>query len=109
MTLMFCSFDAKPLIVRVYGTAVTRHENDAEWDRLLALFPELPGPRNIFDLAVDLVQTSCGFGVPRMNVVEDRNTLTVGLERRGADGVRAYQQSTNRLSIDGLPTGLPLM
>ena len=109
MPLMFCSFDAKPLIVRVYGTAVTRHENDAEWDRLLALFPELPGPRNIFDLAVDLVQTSCGFGVPRMNVVEDRNTLTVGLERRGADGVRAYQQSTNRLSIDGLPTGLPLM
>jgi hypothetical protein len=109
MTLMFCSFDAKPLIVRVYGTATTLHEGDPRWDELAALFPELPGTRNIFDVSVDLVQTSCGFGVPRMELVEERDTMTVGLERRGSDGVRDYQQANNRLSIDGFPTGLPLM
>ena len=109
MTLMFCSFDAKPLILRVYGTATTWHEGDDVWDELAPLFPELPGARNIFDVSVDLVQTSCGFGVPLMELVEERDTMTVGLERRGPDGVRDYQQANNRLSIDGFPTGLPLM
>jgi hypothetical protein len=109
MTLMFCSFDAKPLIVRVYGSARAWHEADDEWDELARLFPELPGRRNIFDVSVDLVQTSCGFGVPRMDLVEERDTMTVGLERRGPEGVRDYQQANNRMSIDGFPTGLPLM
>jgi hypothetical protein len=109
MTLMFCSFGAKPLILRVYGTSTAVHEGDARWDELTPLFPELPGSRNIFDVSVDLVQTSCGFGVPQMELVEERDTMTVGLERRGPDGVRDYQQANNRISIDGFPTGLPLM
>ncbi|MGA8047933.1 MAG: pyridoxamine 5'-phosphate oxidase family protein [Dermatophilaceae bacterium] len=109
MTLMFCSFGPKPLILRVYGTATTRHEGDDQWDELAPLFPQLPGSRNIFDVSVDLVQTSCGFGVPQMELVEERDTMTVGLERRGPDGVREYQQANNRMSIDGFPTGLPLM
>ena len=39
MTIMFCSFDAKPLILRLYGTARAIHAGDAEWTDLLALFP----------------------------------------------------------------------
>ena len=107
MTIMFCSFDAKPLILRLYGTARAIHAGDAEWTDLLALFPPMQGSRNIFVLDVDLVQTSCGFGVPFMDFQADRETMAQWAAKKGADGVAAYQQEKNRVSLDGLPTGLP--
>jgi hypothetical protein len=107
MTVMFCSFDAKPLILRLYGTARAVHAGDAEWDDLLALFPPMQGARNIFVLDIDLVQTSCGFGVPLMEFQDDRTILAQWAAKKGDDGVRAYQQEKNRVSIDGFPTGLP--
>ncbi|MXY26754.1 pyridoxamine 5'-phosphate oxidase family protein, partial [Candidatus Poribacteria bacterium] len=64
MTIMFTAFEDDPLILRIYGTAKTIHKNDTEWQQLSPLLPSLPGARQIFDLNVDLVQTSCGFAVP---------------------------------------------
>ncbi len=64
ITVMFCAFEGKPLILRLYGTARAVHEGDADWDDLAGQFPPMRGARNVFDVAVDLVQTSCGFGVP---------------------------------------------
>ena len=107
MTIMFCSFDAKPLILRLYGTARAVHAGDAEWTELLALFPPMQGSRKIFVLDIDLVQTSCGFGVPFMDFQADRETMAQWAAKKGADGVAAYQQEKNRISLDGLPTGLP--
>lgn len=107
MTIMFCSFDAKPLILRLYGTARAIHAGDAEWTDLLALFPPMQGSRNIFVLDIDLVQTSCGFGVPFMDFQADRENMAQWAAKKGADGVAAYQQEKNRISLDGLPTGLP--
>ena len=60
MTLMFTAFEDNPLILRIYGTATAVHKDDPEWQRLFPLFTPLPGARQIFDLTVDLVQTSCG-------------------------------------------------
>ena len=107
MTIMFCSFDAKPLILRLYGTARALHAGDPEWDKLLPLFPPMQGARNIFDLNVDLVQTSCGFGVPLMEFQAERETMAQWAAKKGDEKIAAYQQENNRLSIDGLPTGLP--
>lgn len=109
MTIMFCSFDTKPLILRLYGTARAIHEGDDDWDELLALFPPMQGSRNIFDLDVDLVQTSCGFGVPLMDFQSERPTMAQWAAKKGDDGITAYQQEQNKLSIDGFPTGLPLV
>ena len=92
MTIMFCSFDAKPLILRLYGTARAVHAGDAEWTELLALIPPMQGSRNIFVLDIDLVQTSCGFGVPFMDFQADRETMAQWAAKKGADGVAAYQQ-----------------
>ncbi len=64
MTLMFCSFAAEPLILCVYGQALAVHAGDPEWQALTALFTPVTGARQIFDMKVDLVQTSCGWGVP---------------------------------------------
>ena len=52
------------MIVRLYGKAKVIHKNDPEWEDLYAVFSPIPGARQIFDLAVDLVQTSCGMSIP---------------------------------------------
>ncbi len=104
MTLMFCAFEGPPLILRLYGRARVIHLNDPEWDELHALFPRLPGARQIFDLAVDMVQTSCGAGVPFYQYLGEREALNEWSRKKGEDGVRQYWLDKNQLSIDGLPT-----
>ena len=107
MTIMFCSFVRDPLILRLYGSARALHEGDPEWDDLLALFPPMKGSRNIFVLDVDLVQTSCGYGVPLYDFTDQRDLMDSWATKKGADGLHAYQQEKNQVSIDGFPTGLP--
>ncbi|WFR84816.1 pyridoxamine 5'-phosphate oxidase family protein [Arthrobacter sp. Y-9] len=107
MTLMFCAFTAKPSILRLYGSARAVHRGDPEWDGLVALFPPLRGARNVFDLKIEMVQTSCGFGVPLYEFQEQRPLMDSWAERKGEDGLVAYQQEHNRFSIDGFSTGLP--
>jgi hypothetical protein len=104
MTLMFCAFEGAPLILRLYGTARVIHRSDAEWKTLLPLFPPLPGARQVFDLAVDLVQTSCGEAVPYYTYVGDRDNLIHWALKKGADGLAQYRAEKNRLSLDGIPT-----
>ena len=107
ITLMFCSFLREPLILRLYGQALAVHRADPEWDRLLALFPPMTGSRNIFVVDLDLVQTSCGYGVPLYEFVGQRELMDSWATKKGPEGLHAYQQDNNRVSIDGLPTGLP--
>lgn len=107
MTLMFCAFEDKPLILRLYGMAHAVHNGDADWDELLTLFPPMRGARNVFDMRVDLAQTSCGFGVPLLEYAEQRTLMDSWARNKGADGLARYQEETNRVSIDGYPTGLP--
>jgi hypothetical protein len=107
MTLMFCSFAGKPLILRLFGTARAIHEGEAGWAELIGLFPPMRGARNLFDVDVDLVQTSCGFGVPLFEYQEQRTLMDSWAANKGEDGLRAYRDQKNRVSIDGFPTGLP--
>ena len=108
MTLMFCAFEGNALILRTYGQAKIYHPRDAEWDALAADFPKLAGSRQIFDLDIDLVQTSCGTGVPYMDFVKSRgeDELEPYYDEMGPDGVRAYWQRKNVETIDGRPTGI---
>lgn len=106
LTIMFCSFAREPLILRLYGTARAVHPDDADWDDLAALFPPLLGARNIFVVDVDLVQTSCGYGVPRYDFAGQRDLMDAWAEKKGEAGLLAYQQQHNLVSIDGFPTGL---
>lgn len=104
MTLMFASFEAEPMILRLYGTARVVHRNAPDWPTLLARFKPLPGARQIFDLAVDLVQTSCGMAVPRFDYLGDRDALNDWAQKRGEAGIRQYWADKNQVSIDGKPT-----
>jgi hypothetical protein len=107
LTIMLCSFEGAPRILRLYGTGRSVHPGAAEWDALLTRFPSRPGIRQIFVLDIASVQTSCGFGVPRYEYAGQRDTLLRYAEEMGEDGIAEYRHEHNMVSIDGLPTGLP--
>jgi hypothetical protein len=106
MTLMWCSFDKKPIILRAYGTADLIHPRDQSWSDLIGLFPPRFGSRQIIDLTVDLVLKSCGFGVPLYDFVGPRDTLQRWEESKGKEGVHQHWVERNQISIDGKPTKL---
>ncbi len=106
MTIMFCSFEGKALILRLYGSAKTYHPVDKGWKALASHFPDHPSARQIFDLTIDLVQTSCGYGVPYFTYEKDRDTLNKWATHKGPEGIAAYWEEKNRQSIDGKPTGM---
>ena len=108
MTLMFCSFEGNALILRLYGTAKTLHPRDAEWRDMVDLFPGMAGSRQIFDMSIEMVQTSCGTGVPLMDFNAQRadQELVPFYDDMGPDGVEAYWRRKNVETIDGFPTGL---
>jgi hypothetical protein len=106
LTLMFCSFEAEPLILRLYGRGEVVGAEDARFGELAERFPDLPGRRQVILLHVQSVQTSCGFGVPLYRFEGERETLRAWAQKKGEDDLAAYREAKNRTSIDGLPTGL---
>ncbi len=106
ITIMFCSFEGAPLIVRLYGRARAVHPSDSDWNDFIGLFPEIPGSRQIIVVDVDLVQTSCGFGVPYFDYRGERDELEQWALRKGKDGIEKYWKEKNAVSIDGKPTGI---
>jgi len=104
MTLMWCSFTNQPMILRAYGTARTIHPRDDAWEELAAHFPPQPGMRQIYDMSVELVQKSCGYGVPFFEHTGERETLKHWTEDKGQDGIRAYWTERNSTTLDGNPT-----
>ena len=102
ITLMFCNFRQPALILRIYGRGSPVVPWDREWDELAAHFTLLPGTRQIFDIAVESVQTSCGYGVPLMTLDRERPTL-LKHHARADPGEWAGKYRTRRTSIDGLP------
>lgn len=106
MTLMFCAFTGRPMILRLYGEARVVHQRDPEWADLLGRFDALPGARQIFVFKVELVQTSCGMAVPLFDYQGQRSQLTDWAEQKGPQGIAEYWEKKNRISLDGRPTGI---
>ena len=104
MTLMWCGFEAKPMILRVYGSARTLHPRDADFAELNDMFPPSLGARQVYDVRIEMVQTSCGYAVPFMDYAGERDVLTKWTENKGADGIAKYWESKNQHTIDGAPT-----
>ena len=102
ITLMFCAFDNPALIMRLYGTGTYVVAGEPDYEDLAAHFPRLAGARQVFDIAVDSVQTSCGWGVPRMTVERARDTLVKYHAQQDPADRLAKIAERNR-SIDGLP------
>ncbi|MGE0237123.1 MAG: pyridoxamine 5'-phosphate oxidase family protein [Parvibaculaceae bacterium] len=109
LTFMFCAFEGPPVILRLYGKGRMIRRGSAEYRALLAAHydgAEPPGARQIIRLDIDLVQTSCGYGVPLFDYRAERPNLDRWAEAKGEDGLQAYWREKNLRSMDGLATGL---
>ena len=103
ITIMMCNFEQPALILRIYGQGRAILPQDAECGELAAQFTLLPGTRQIFDIAVESVQGSCGWGVPIMHV--DHERVTLPKYHAQSDPVKWVTKMSGRTtSIDGLPT-----
>ncbi|MCU1371516.1 MAG: hypothetical protein JWO77_2710 [Ilumatobacteraceae bacterium] len=103
LTVMFTSFGAKPNIVRLFGRGRPVLPGDDGFDELAGRFPPNPGTRSVVTLDVAEVTTSCGYSIPRMELIGPRSTLDDWAERKGPDGLADYRRQKNQTSIDGLP------
>jgi hypothetical protein len=103
ITLMACAFNGAPRISRIYGTGTVHEVGSPGFQDLAASFPELPGRRAVIDISVERVSTSCGYAVPLMELVGDRDRLIDWALAKGDDGVAKYWKSKNLSSIDGIP------
>ena len=106
LTLMFCSFDEKPLIVRLYGKGRTIRPQDPEWMEMHSLFPTYPGERQIVVLHIESVMSTCGFAVPFFEYKGDRPKLNEWAQSMGVERLDEYRHARNENSIDGYPTYL---
>lgn len=106
MTIMFCAFEGKPKILRLYGKSRIYHPKDNAFNEYIGLFPEIPGSRQIIEMDIDLVQTSCGFAVPFMDFREERSQLRSWAEKKGEEEIKIYWKERNSRSIDGFETGI---
>ncbi len=106
ITFLFCAFGGTPQILRLYGKGETVLSGAPRWEELVAHFPSYPGIRQIILASIHLVQTSCGYGVPLLELQKDRETLARWATSKGEEGLVDYRSATNRKSLDGLPTPL---
>jgi hypothetical protein len=103
ITIMCCAFEGNPDVVRLYGRGEVVLPDDSRFPDLLARFPPRSGVRAVILVALDRVSTTCGFAVPFMDFVSDRERLEEVFAARGADALPAYWAAKNATSIDGLP------
>ena len=106
ITFMFCAFSGPPRIVRLYGHGVVALAGTPKWDELIGSFEVKPGALQIMIAEITRVQTSCGFGVPLMTFIDQRDTLPRWAESKGSDLGR-YRALKNAKSIDGLSAPVP--
>ncbi len=106
ITFLFCAFQGTPQILRLYGKGETVLLGAERWDELVARFPSYPGIRQIILASLHLVQTSCGYGVPLLELQKDRETLARWATSKGEEGLADYRGANNSKSLDGLPTPL---
>ena len=106
MTIMMNAFEGKPLILRIYGKAKVIHHLDEEWKEFVDYFPYSEGSRQIFDLSIELIQTSCGWAVPEYEFKKERDILDKSNKVAGEKGIRSYWESSNTKSLDGLKTNI---
>lgn len=109
VTIMFCSFDRQTKILRLYGNGRIVLPGAPEWDELAANFPatgygsNAASQRAIIVVDLNRIADSCGYAVPIMELVDERDVLVRHDQRKTPAELSAYRAEKNMVSIDGLP------
>jgi hypothetical protein len=102
ITILFCAFESKPLILRLHGRGRVVEPGDPEWGGLIAEFPEYPGVRSVIVVDLDRIADSCGYAVPLYEYKGDRSLLIDYSDKQGPERLEQYRAKKNRASIDGI-------
>ena len=108
ITFMFCSFETRPNILRLYGKALTVLRDSPDWEKYARHFTIYPSTRQLIVADINLVQTSCGYGVPLFDYQGERTIHFEWSESKGVEGLNQYVADKNLVSLDGLPTAIGL-
>lgn len=103
IVVMFASFSEKPKIVRVHGRGIVHEPHTVRYHELLDNFKvDQFGTRTVIEVEIERVSTSCGYGVPHMQLLTERPTMSNWLHKKGKDALASYKLKKNAQSIDGL-------
>ena len=102
ITLMFCAFEGRANILRLYGRGEAIDFNDPRFEEHLALFPNYTRARAVIRVDLTRIQDSCGFGVPFLEYKGERDQLIRAHDHKSLDEWREHRLNTNATSIDGL-------
>jgi hypothetical protein len=109
ITIMFCSFEREPKVLRLYGTGRIVLPGAAQWQELAGRFPATgyasnqASRRAIIVVDLDRIADSCGYAVPMMQLTQERDLLVRSDRKKTAAQLDAYRAEKNAVSIDGLP------
>ena len=103
IVIMLCDFDGPPKVFRFYGHGQSAEPHDADFERLVPMFPKMPAIRNFIIIDIDCIRDSCGYGVPFYEFKSDRDSLKNWCKSKTEDELRAYRIQRNAVSLDGLP------
>ncbi len=103
ITLMFCAFAGRPRIVRFSGRGVVTTLGDADYEELAMHFANQPGARAVITVDVERIADSCGFSIPNLEYVGERDVLTKWAARQSPEQLDGYRREKNARSIDDLP------
>jgi len=103
ITFMFCAFEGKPNILRLYGKGEAICFDEPGFAEQLAQFPDFPKARAIITADITRIQDSCGWGVPFYDFTGERDQLIRTNEYRSDEEWRTRRYASNSQSIDGLP------
>jgi predicted pyridoxine 5'-phosphate oxidase superfamily flavin-nucleotide-binding protein len=103
ITIMLCSFDRSPKILRLQGRGRVVTPYDEGWPEWSARFRATPAARAVIVVEVRRLADSCGYGLPLLEYAGERDMLLPAMERKGTQGILDYRRQNNRTSIDGLP------
>lgn len=106
ITIMFCAFEGAPMILRLYGKGKVIHKDHHKWQHHISQFKDTAGARQIIEIDIDLVQTSCGMSIPLFEYKEERHMLKEWASIKTDKELEEYWQKKNQFSIDGIPTNI---
>jgi len=106
ITFMFVAFEGAPVILRLYGRGRVVLPDSPEWDEQVKQFVVIPGERQIIDVDIQEVKTSCGMSIPFFSYSGERDALKQWAAKMGDQEIEKYRRKKNRTSMDGMVTPL---
>ena len=103
ITLMFCAFEGRASILRLYGHGEVCPFDAPDFAQKLAWFPSFTRARSVVTVSIERIADSCGWGVPIFEFVGEREQLRRHVEAGEYEDWAQRRLERNAVSIDALP------